>query len=90
MGDPRSCQLIADYYRRCYEVAIDGDLLAKPTPTEEELKLLDAIQQTPREEWVTDDDGEHPTVAAVALVTGNYRLTKEEIVGVLKKWPLSS
>jgi hypothetical protein len=88
--DPRSCRLIAEYYVRCYEVEVDGEPKANKGPTGPEAVLFQAIAKVPRKEWVTDDGVAHPTVAAVAQRTGNFRLTKAEIIEVVKKWPLPS
>ena len=87
-GDPRSCRMIANYYVTCYEVAVDGEQ-AKRNPTEAEAAMLAAIVAVPRDEWVTDgEDMPHPKVASVADQLGNYHLTKEQIIEVMRKWPL--
>lgn len=88
MGDPRSCRMIANYYVTCYEVEVDGDKRGQ-IASEQEMALLSAIASVPKDEWVQDDDDPlaHPTVAAVADRTGNYHLTKEQIIGVMQKWP---
>ena len=89
-GDPRSCRMIANYYVTCYEVEVDGDKGGR-NPTEAETALLAAIATVPKDEWVKDDDGPpHPKVSAVADRLGNYRLTKEQIIEVMQKWPLPS
>ena len=89
-GDPRSCRMIANYYVTCYEVEVDGEQVKK-NPTEAEAVMLAAIAAVPKEEWAEDDDGtSHPKVAAIADQLGNYHLTKEQIIEVMRKWPLPS
>jgi hypothetical protein len=86
-GDPRSCRLIAQYYQQCYEVSIDGDTAA-PVPSELDLVILKAAGMVPAEEWTETDGFKHPKVKDIAIHTGKYNLTKDQIIEVLKKWPL--